>query len=266
MKFWGGKVLVRKAHQSIMREKYAAEEADLDLFGAWWEKVNTTLSKSIVKPISIERAKPIILKYEYLGTMPGWSEYAFGQYFNNYLGGVLVFGHTTGSDIAFSKMFPKSKVITLQRGVNLHWTPKNSASYFIARACRWLRENTDYHIVTATADEEAGEIGTIYQALNWIYVGRLTHGHPVFVIDGKEIHPKTLYDRHGTSSVSVIEFIYGDRLEVRERKFKHRYVHPLYKDFIIQGKPYPKRKKSGNKNVETKCQQNEDSEKNLELF
>lgn len=174
--------------------------------------------------------------------MPGFSEFAFGHFFGYECGGVVVLGHTTGSNIAFTKKYPTDKVIQLQRGVNLWWTPKNSASFFITKVIKWLKQNTDYTLITATADEEAGEIGTIYQALNWKYLGAEKHGHPVFIIESKEVHPKTLYDRHGTSSVSIIKNIYGDNLVVKKRTFKHRYIYPINSETEILGREYPKRK------------------------
>ncbi len=202
--------------------------------------VNPSLTNSEIRKITIAEAAPIILQYEWLRKMPGFSRVAFGHYFLGILGGVLLFGHTTGSDIAFTKMFPGKKVIVLQRGVHLWWTPPNSASWLISRACKQLRID-GFDIVTATADEEAGEIGTIYQALNWSYLGTPKHGHPVFIIDGAEVHPKTLYDKHGTSSVFKIQQIYGNRVKILPRLFKRRYAFSLIPRFKIMSLSYPKR-------------------------
>jgi hypothetical protein len=198
------------------------------------------LSKSRIEEIPITVAKPIILKYEWLGCMPGWSCLAYGHYFDGVLGGVALMGHTTGSDKAFTKMFPDKKVIVLQRGVHMWWTPKNAASWFTSKVCLMLRKK-GYDIVTATSDEEAGEVGTIYQALNWAYVGAPAHGHPVFLVDGKPVHPKTLYDRYGTSGVGKIKAILGDRVQIQKRLFKKRYMYALDRAILIPSQPYPKR-------------------------
>jgi hypothetical protein len=227
-----------KAYQRIIREK--EEELGItSLFSK--EFVGLKLKDSIVTQVSIKFATPYILRYEWLGKMPGFSEYAFGHFFGYDCGGVLVLGHTTGSPVAFSKRFPNDKVIQLQRGVNLWWTPKNSASYFISKVVKWLKQNTNYTIITATADEEAGEIGTIYQALNWKYLGCRKHGHPVFIVDNKEVHPKSLYDKHGTSSVEAMKKQYGDRLVIKNRVFKHRYIYPINTRTKLDSLPYPKR-------------------------
>jgi len=216
-----------ECHQYKTREKLRKESTVRE--GLYYEDLvlRFPLKSTTVSSISIKDATPYILKYEYLGTMPGWSRYAFGHYWGSEIGGVVVLGDTTGSDVAFTRLFPGKKGIQLQRGVNFWWTPKNSASYFISRVCRWLRENTNYNFITATADSEAGEAGVIYKALNWDDMGIKKHGHPVFFIDGKKVHPKTLYDRHGTSGVGKIRVIYGDRVRIEERVFKRRFLYFL---------------------------------------
>jgi hypothetical protein len=227
----------QRCHQYNLRLKSSREET---------HTIVTTLEGSTVVPISAKEATPMILKYEYLGKVAGWSKYCFGHYFNEELGGVLMFGTTTGASLSFSRLLPNLKVLQLQRGVNAWWTPKNSASFFITRACRWLKDNTDIDAVTATADIEAGEIGTIYQSLNWVYLGQPKNGHPVFVLDGKEVHPKTMYDRYGTCSVPRLKVMFGTRLVCNPRVFKHRYIHPIRKvPVTLQSKPYPKRGDNG---------------------
>ena len=222
-------------YQKVMRDKYASiETAPTDICG---------LRNSMVKEVTISFAKPYILKYEYLGKLSGFSRYAFGHFFNNNCGGVCILGDTSGSNLAFKKILPDKKIIVLQRGVNLWWTPKNSASFFISKVIKWLKKNTDFSAITATCDEEAKEIGTIYQSLGWKYLGSPKHGHPVFIIDGENIHPKTLYDKHGTSSVSKIKEIYGDRLKIKDRIFKHRYIKIFNGRDEITSLLYPKRSK-----------------------
>jgi hypothetical protein len=232
-----------KAHQRVIREHREASGADAEfnLFGNWWETIDKSLDKSDVRPINFTTAASFVEKYEWLEVMPAVGLHALGHFFSGHLGGMCILGDT-GSPVAFTKMLPTAKVISLQRGIHLWWTPPNSASYFTARVCRWLKENTDYNVITATCDIEAGEIGTIYQALNWKYTGDvLEKGRPHFFVNGRLIHPKSLYNKHGTSSVEKIKAIYGDRLTLKERQIKYRYMHALYRSIKIKGLPYPKR-------------------------
>src|SRR6185436_17036220 len=51
-------------------------------------------------------------------------------------------------------------------------TPKNTESWFIARAIRFIRENRpDVQLLISYADPTAGHRGTIYRAANWITDG-----------------------------------------------------------------------------------------------
>ncbi len=222
-----------QCHQYRIRQQQATIEQCPD--------IDFNLKRSLIREVPIAQIKPIILRYEWLGTMPGFSACAYGHFFSGVLGGVALLGYTGGSDKAFTRMFPGKKVIVLQRGVHLWWTPPNAASWFISKVCLFLRKK-GFDIITATADHEAGEVGTIYQALNWAYVGRKKHGHPVFIVNGKEIHPKTLYDRHGTSATAKIQELYGNALTIKPRQFKHRYVYALDRTIVIPSLLYLKRR------------------------
>jgi hypothetical protein len=68
-------------------------------------------------------------------------------------------------------------------GVTLAWelarlfiidgTPKNTESWFMARAVAWVKKNRpDVGALVSYADPSAGHAGTIYRAANWIADGR----------------------------------------------------------------------------------------------
>jgi len=60
----------------------------------------------------------------------------------------------------------------LARGACVHWTPPGSASKLIASALKLLKEDDpNVRVVIAYSDTDAGEIGTVYQATNWYYIG-----------------------------------------------------------------------------------------------
>jgi hypothetical protein len=163
------------AHQYLIREKKKIEEKDLIDF----LPSEILLSNSEIRIIDKGIASKIIIEYEWLGTMPYITKYHFGLYFkiNNkeYLGGVVTFGDDYTENTGVWKKYGfEDKLILLNRGVCLWWTPKNSASYLISRACKWIKDNTKYRIITATVDPAAGEIGTIYQSLNWKYFGLMS--------------------------------------------------------------------------------------------
>lgn len=165
-----------KAHQRSIRETLAIEEAGQNLFGSYWNDIDVSFDKAVVKEIGYVTAKSIILRYEWLGNM-GTTEFAFGLYFDmpkgGYLGGVVCFGRTSGTNAYASVCGAehKDKVITLCRGACVHWSHEHSASFLISAACR-LMTDKGFYVFLAYADPEAGEIGTVYQACNWLYCGR----------------------------------------------------------------------------------------------
>jgi len=76
-------------------------------------------------------------------------------------------------------------VKTLCRGACAPWAHPHSASYLIAASCRLMSER-GFHIFVAYSDAEAGEIGTVYQACNWIAVEPTKQGSSMFAWPGKK--------------------------------------------------------------------------------
>jgi hypothetical protein len=146
----------------------------------------------VVKPIERKLAKQIIEEYEYLGNLSAINFFYFGLFFsdnegNEICGGAVVFGQEYTENLGvWDKYDFTGKIILLNRGVCLHWTPKNSASFLIMKAIKMLPKK--YEVITATVDPMAGEIGTIYQSCNWYYVGSMRDNNP-------KVKNKTYYKR-----------------------------------------------------------------------
>jgi hypothetical protein len=172
-----------KAHQRLIRERMArVPEPDIN------EKRELAISfdNAEVREIDHKTASEIILQYEWIGNA-GTSEYRFGLYFGPYLAGVVSFGRTAGSNAAASVCGKENAhlVTTLSRGTCVHWAHRHSASYLISRACD-LMVGKGLNIFVAYSDTEAGEVGTVYQASNWLYGGR-TNGSEQFRWIGEAI-------------------------------------------------------------------------------
>ena len=60
----------------------------------------------------------------------------------------------------------------ISRGASISWAPKNMGSWLIMNSIKWMVRNTVYRSFTAYSDPEAKELGTIYQACNFIYLGQ----------------------------------------------------------------------------------------------
>lgn len=153
-----------KAHQRVIRERQAALEPRpqmQSLAGCW------------VEPITREEAEAVILKYEWLGTM-GRSVATYGlRGPGGDLLGTAVFGWPSAvqsRDICGREY--REVAVCLERGACVHYAPKNGASFLISHAVRLAARDRGWRIFYAYADPEAGEIGTVYQACNWLYIGQ----------------------------------------------------------------------------------------------
>ena len=180
---------IQKAHQRLIRERHSQEH---DPFLPVKRKLARSFDHATVKEIDRATAESIILKYEWLGTM-GTTDYQFGLYFGEYLAGAICFGRTAGTKTAGSicGLEFAHTVKTLNRGACVHWAHPHSASFMISRACR-LMSAKGFHVFVAYSDTEAGEIGTVYQASNWLYCG-MTGASSMFVWAGKPVL-NSIYD------------------------------------------------------------------------
>ncbi len=117
----------------------------------------------------------LILQYEWLGTLPKVPKRLKVGLFSpdDELIGAAMFGHGHGT---LAKLIcgkeHADKAICLERGAGAHWAPKNAASFMIAKVCNWYGKYGPYRIFYAYADPSADEIGQIYQAANWVYIGQ----------------------------------------------------------------------------------------------
>jgi hypothetical protein len=146
----------------------------------------------------------------------------------------------------------------LNRGVCLHWTPKNSNSHLIAESIKMLPEK--YKIVTATTDHLAGEIGTIYQACNFYYVGSMRDQNKnvnsragdrdAWIINGKMYGSRAIRQMYGDTKKETLDNLGVEYRKVKQNS-KHRYFFfrgnkkekKYYKSKIQHLiKPYPKRR------------------------
>lgn len=127
-----------------------------------------------VKKENDEKCKEIrnfIKKHEWLGKMPTRPTHRFIATYKGRLAGAVVMSTPN----AFSNLLGAAnrdleKLIS--RGACISWSPKNLASALIMYSIRWMVQNTEFRFFTAYSDVEAKELGTIYQACNFTYIGQ----------------------------------------------------------------------------------------------
>jgi len=117
--------------------------------------------------------KEFIERHEWLGKQSQRSTHRFCARLkkNNALAGVVIMATPN----AFSNLLGpenKDKEKLISRGACISWGPKNLGSWLIMSSLRWMVENTEFRYFTAYSDPEAKELGTIYQACNFTYLGQ----------------------------------------------------------------------------------------------
>lgn len=117
-----------------------------------------------------KEATEFIKRYEWLGTVGSYPTHWFAARYKGILGGVIIMGMPN----AFSKLLgEKTKDIErlIARGASASWTPMNLGSKFLMWCIKWMSKNTQYRLFTCYSDLQAKENGSIYQALNFYFLG-----------------------------------------------------------------------------------------------
>lgn len=143
---------------------------------------------------NVKLVKAFIEKHEWLGKMSIYPTHFFVAKYKNIMAGVVVMDMPN----AFSKLLgEKTKKMErlISRGACISWSPKNLASALIMFSIKWMVKNSRYRIFTAYSDPEAKELGTIYQACNFIYLGQNSGGSKQYKINEKWVSDRYFRSR-----------------------------------------------------------------------
>lgn len=248
---------VGKAHQRLVREAKEREQG-ADLFGAYWRDLNTDIKDAEVREVSHAQAKEIIEEYEWMGCLAAVNWFYYGIFFDNVCGGVVVYGQEYIENLGrWDKYGYTGKIILLNRGACVHWAHPHSASKLIRTSMKMLPEK--YKVVTATVDDLAGEIGTIYQACGFDYIGSMRDANPNvksrkgdrsgWIVNGKLYGARAMRQKFGTTKMETIIERFPDAKKVKQNSKGRYFAFRGTKKEIKQNraaishliKPYPKR-------------------------
>jgi hypothetical protein len=154
------------------------------------------------------KIKTFIENHEFLGKLPNRPTHRFVARLkkNNLIAGAVIMATPN----AFSHLLGKEnqdKEKLISRGACISWAPKNLGSWLIMQSVKWMVKNTQFRYFTAYSDPEAKELGTIYQACNFYYLGQ-TSGTNFQYLDpaspekgwfsDREFRKKSKYRRYAT--------------------------------------------------------------------
>ncbi len=182
---------------------------------------------------SHEAAKYAVMKWHYSKKMPSGKIVKIGVWENEEYVGVILFGNGSNRHIGNEFNLSQTKVSELVR-VALNGVSQET-SKIVSIAVKMLRKkDCGLKLLVSYADPKQLHVGTIYQAMNWVYTGVSQSSFSV-LLNGRWEHPRTVNASRGT--------IKG--LQVRQDPKKHRYLMPLDKETRAQieplRKPYPKK-------------------------
>lgn len=101
------------------------------------------------------------------------------------------------------------------------------------------KDNTLCDIVVSYADHRQRHLGTIYQATNWIYIGKTITSDTQYFYKGKWTHERTINAQKNKDELKAT-------LPKRENSNKFKYVFCFNKkerkQYLKMALPYPKEK------------------------
>lgn len=185
-------------------------------------------------------------KWHYSRCIPKSKLVKIGAWENGKFIGVVVFSYGANAKLGSPYGCTMQECVELTRiALTAHQTP---VSKILSIALNFLKKQSPgIKLVVSYADADQNHHGGIYQATNWIYEGLFNHGSVgAYLIDGQKVHPKSMFDRHGTHARDQIKKIYPS-MQLFYTKGKHKYLMPLHNDMRAKilplSKPYPKRAK-----------------------
>jgi hypothetical protein len=115
------------------------------------------------KEFTYKEIKDFIERYEWLGKISLYPSHIFTARYKEIICGVVIM------DVPYSPTFNIERLIS--RGASASWAPHNLSSKLIMFSIKWMVSHTQFRQFSAYCDPEANELGTIYQACNFYYLG-----------------------------------------------------------------------------------------------
>lgn len=163
---WQKQIRRKNLKEDLLRAGLTKEQA---------EKIKVSEIKCrFVDPDDFETKRKVvefINEHEWLGKNANRPTHNFVAEYNGIIVGVQVLATPNAFSHILGKEFMNNEKL-IARGACISWSPKGLGSRLLMFAINWMVKNTEFKIFTAYSDEEAREIGTIYQACNFIYLGK----------------------------------------------------------------------------------------------
>ena len=183
-------------------------------------------------------AKYAVEHWHYSQVVPAGKIAKFGVWEDGRFIGAVLYSWGANNNIGKPYGLKQVEVCELVRvALTAHASP---VSQIVAVTLRMLKaQSPGLRLIVSYADPLQSHVGSIYQAMNWTYVGKSRAQRFTLRPDGTVMHKRTAHSLYGT--------IKG--LAVSDVLWKHKYLYPLdramRKQIAPLAKPYPKREACG---------------------
>lgn len=198
---------------------------------------------SIATPKAIKYA---CLNFHYAKSVPA-VQYGFNVFNDNdEWCGVILYGGGANRNIAKEFGVCSGEILELVRCALNGKQGHGNTSKAVAMTMKKLRRiNPLVKILISYADLDQDHAGVIYQATNWIYLGRMnTDEVSAIIINGKKMHRKSVYSKYGRQDLAWLQENVDPDAEPFYTKGKHKYIYCfdkfLKKQYQEKAKQYPK--------------------------
>ncbi len=140
--------------------------------------------------------------------------------------GVIIYSGGANKYIGSPFGLPQGAAIELVR-VALNGK-QESTSKAIAISLKLIKKYAPLvKLIISYADKDQNHIGTIYQATNWIYIGK--YGDNAVcnkIVNGRKLHNRSIGSLYGTHSIEKLQSVGLNVIPVRS-KGKYKYIYPI---------------------------------------
>ncbi len=182
----------------------------------------------VVRRSSVKEVRPYIATHHYSQTMPDSTIDVFMGFYGGVFAGACVFGMGTGKGQYYRLIedLKDGEYRELTRLWSPDGMPKNTESRLISESIKLLPKKV--RLILSYADPSEGHLGKIYQATNWLYIGKTAGGSKMIDKEGKILHSRLTsmyrlrHPEYKDMSGDEIMKIYG--WKYIDNKAKYRYV------------------------------------------
>lgn len=182
---------------------------------------------------SYQAARFAVTHWHYSKSLPASKRVCVGVWEHDRFIGAIIFSRGANNNLHKPYHLQMTEISELTRvALNNHQSP---VSKIVSIAIRMLRQQSpNLRLLVSYADPAYGHVGSIYQAMGWVYAGTV-ECTPKYLLNGRWVHARQANSVRG----SVIG------LEHQEVPDKHKYLYPLDAAMREQitplAKPYPKK-------------------------